>query len=237
LASGKKTMKPDEAFKSIEGLKYKIANKYKNFCDNTVTYEDLISAANVGVAWAYRDWDADTAKFITFAHNRIERQIDLYLTEMLPRYKNNIDAKNWLRRKNDESLKTLMERNVTKDVEFNKKHELDGVKEFTKELYNLYTQKVANDLFNNGQTLVINPSSAFQSKDNDNFDIIETAGKHIHENMSPLKKMEIDFEIAALGERKKKIATLIMEGYTVGEVAKELGITKAKLVKEFDIQG
>ena len=126
VASGHKTMTMEEAFKSVEGMKYKIANKYKVFCNSSVSYEDLISAANIGLAWAYRDWDSKTAKFTTFSHNRIERQIDLYLCEMLPKYKNNVDAKNWLRRKNNESFDSLTKKGITKDEEFNKLHGLDG---------------------------------------------------------------------------------------------------------------
>lgn len=229
LASGHKTMSMDEAFKSVEGMKHKIANKYKVFCNSSVSYEDLISAANIGLAWAYRDWDADTAKFTTFSHNRMERQIDLYLCDMLPKYKNNVDAKNWLRRKNDESFKQLTDRGVTKDNDFNTLHGLDGDKPFTKEHYNLYTQKIANGLFNNGQNLVITTASGFQNGDNEDFnifDILNDDNDNIEEILG-----EDEYDVTGLDETQSKIAKLIMEGFSIAEIAKKFGVTKAKLVK------
>jgi len=233
-ASGYKTMTMEEAYKSVEGMKYKIANKYKVFCNASVSYEDLIGAANIGLAWAYRDWDANTAKFTTFSHNRIERQIDLYLCEMLPKYKNNVDAKNWLRRKNDESFKQLQERKVTKDPEFNELHGLDGKKEFTKELYNLYTQKMANKLYNNGQHLIVTSASGFQNGDNEDFNIFDALNDD-NDNVD----IEEEFDINELEDvTQKEIASMILEGYSIQEIAKKFGVSKAKLinlagVKEF----
>lgn len=225
-ASGHKTMSMEEAFKSVEGMKHKIANKYKVFCNASVSYEDLISAANIGLAWAYRDWDADTAKFTTFSHNRMERQIDLYLCEMLPRYKNNVDAKNWLRRKNNESFDELNKKGLTKDEKFNNDHGLDGEKPFTKEHYNLYTQKVANELFNNGNNLVITSASGFQNNDNDEFNIFDSLSIAEEED-----DFESDLDLSSLNDTQKKIATMIMEGYSISEIAKKFCVTKAKLVK------
>lgn len=221
--SGKKTMTIDEAFKSVEGMKHKLANKYKVFCNSTISYEDLISAANVGLAWAYRDWDSDTAKFTTFSHNRMERQIDLYLCEMLPKYKNNVDAKNWLRRKNNESFGNLVEIGYTVDKEFNKKYGLDGEKPFTKEHYNLYTQKVANELFNNGNDLVITNASGFQNDENDDFDIF---GVYVDETQN---YDEIENDLKYLSKQNLQIVNLINDGKTVSDITKEFGITRAAL--------
>lgn len=226
-ASGHKTMSMEQAFKSVEGMKYKIANKYKVFCNNTVSYEDLISAANIGLAWAYRDWDAHTAKFTTFSHNRMERQIDLYLCEMLPKYKNNVDAKNWLRRKNNESFQSLIEVGYTKDESFNATHGLDGEKPFTKEHYNLYTQKVANKLFNNGNDLVITSSSGFKSDDNEDFDIFDT----ITEDFMNGNANDCDYDLDSLDPKQAVIASMIMEGYSITEIARTFGVTKSKLIK------
>lgn len=225
VTSGYKSMTMEEAFESVEGMKHKIANKYKIFCNNTVTYEDLISAANVGLAWAYRDWDANTAKFTTFSHNRIERQIDLYLCEMLPKYKNNVDAKNWLRRKNDESFKTLTDRGYTKDTDFNIEHGLDGDKPFTKEHYNLYTQKVANALFNDGQDLIITTASGFKSCENINFDIFDTIPD------SPNESTDEEYDVTELDSKQIEIVNMIMNGYSITEIARTLGVTKSGLIK------
>ena len=225
LPSGYKTMSMEEAFKSVEGMKYKIVNKYKVFCNASVSYEDLVSAANVGLAWAYRDWDANTAKFTTFSHNRMERQIDLYLSEMLPKYKNNVDAKNWLRRKNDESFKQLTERGVTKDEDFNKEYGLDGNEPFTKEHYNLYTQKVANKLFNNGHNLIITNASGFQNGDNEDFNIFDVISQDSDETD------EEEYDFSKLDDVQKEIATLIMDGYSISEIARKFGVTKANLIK------
>lgn len=224
VASGCKTMSMADAFKSVEGMKYKIANKYKVFCNSSVSYEDLISAANIGLAWAYRDWDANTAKFTTFSHNRMERQIDLYLCDMLPRYKNNVDAKNWLRRKNDESFADLMDRKITKDPEFNEKYELDGAKTFTKELYNLYTQKKANELFNHGNNLIITTASGFKNSDNEDFNIFDVLN-------DPEENAEEDFDLDEIKGTPKEIAGMIMEGYSITEIAKHFGVSKSKLIK------
>jgi RNA polymerase sigma factor (sigma-70 family) len=228
VASGHKTMSMEEAFKSVEGMKYKIANKYKVFCNSTVAYEDLISAANIGLAWAYRDWDANTAKFTTFSHNRMERQIDLYLCEMLPKYKNNVDAKNWLRRKNNESFQSLIEVGYTKDSAFNQIHGLDGAKPFTKEHYNLYTQKVANHLFNNGNDLIITSASGFKSDENSDFDIFDTlADEYLVDESDSLA----DYDLDDLDPKQAMIASMIMEGYSITEIARKFGVTKSKLIK------
>lgn len=224
IASGCKTMSMEDAFKSVEGMKYKIANKYKVFCNSSVSYEDLISAANIGLAWAYRDWDSKTAKFTTFSHNRMERQIDLYLCDMLPKYKNNVDAKNWLRRKNDESFADLLERKLTKDTDFNEKYELDGQKTFTKELYNLYTQKKANELFNDGNNLVITTASGFKNSDNEDFNIFDVLNE-------PEENSEDTFDLDDVKGTPKKIASMIMDGYSISEIAKHFGVSKAKLIK------
>jgi len=229
-ASGHKTMSMEEAYKSVEGMKHKIANKYKVFCNASVSYEDLISAANIGLAWAYRDWDSKTAKFTTFSHNRMERQIDLYLCEMLPKYKNNVDAKNWLRRKNDESFKQLTERGYTKDSDFNSEHGLDGEKPFTKEHYNLYTQKVANNLFNDGNNLIITTASGFQNGDNEDFNIFDALSTKSEDDVSD-DFVESELDINELDDTQAEIAKLIMEGFSIPEIAKKFGVTKAKLVK------
>ena len=223
--TGHKTMTMEEAFKSVEGMKHKIANKYKVFCNAAIAYEDIISAANVGLAWAYRDWDANTAKFITFSHNRMERQIDLYLCEMLPRYKNNVDAKNWLRRKNNESYGNLVELGYTVDKAFNEKYGLDGEKPFTKEHYNLYTQKVANQLFNNGNDLIITNASGFTNDENDEFDIFSIfvdERQHFE---------ELDQNFKHLSTTKIKIVKMINAGFTISEIAKKIGVTRTKLFK------
>lgn len=229
IASGHKTMTMEQAFKSVEGMKYKIANKYKVFCNSTVSYEDLISAANIGLAWAYRDWDANTAKFTTFSHNRMERQIDLYLCEMLPKYKNNVDAKNWLRRKNEESFQSLIDTGYTKDNMFNETHGLDGEKPFTKEHYNLYTQKVANKLFNNGNDLVITSASGFKNDDNNDFDIFDTLSEKFCYNAD--SDSFDDYDLDSLEPKQAMIASLIIEGYTITEIARQMGTTKSKLIK------
>lgn len=230
IASGHKTMTMEEAFKSVEGMKYKIANKYKVFCNASVSYEDLISAANIGLAWAYRDWDAETAKFTTFSHNRMERQIDLYLCEMLPKYKNNVDAKNWLRRKNNESFESLTQLGLTKDDTFNKLHGLDGNKPFTKEHYNLYTQKVANELFNDGNHLIITSASGFQNNDNEDFDIFDTIADQ--EEFSTEYTKDFDNEdLSELNDIQQEIAIMIIDGYSITEIARKFGVTKAKLIK------
>lgn len=229
-ASGHKTMTMEEAFKSVEGMKYKIANKYKVFCNASVSYEDLISAANIGLAWAYRDWDAETAKFTTFSHNRMERQIDLYLCEMLPKYKNNVDAKNWLRRKNNESFESLTQLGFTKDDAFNKVHGLDGKKPFTKEHYNLYTQKVANELFNDGNHLVITTASGFKNNDNEDFDIFDTIADQ--EDFTTEYTSEYDEDdLSELNDIQQEIALMIIDGYSITEIARKFGVTKAKLIK------
>ncbi len=231
IASGHKTMTMEEAFKSVEGMKYKIANKYKVFCNASVSYEDLISAANIGLAWAYRDWDAETAKFTTFSHNRMERQIDLYLCEMLPKYKNNVDAKNWLRRKNNESFESLTQKGITKDQIFNNLHGLDGTKPFTKEHYNLYTQKVANELFNDGNNLIITTASGFQNNDNEDFDIFDTLSNQA-EYSTEADENYIDAEdLSELNDVQQEIALMIIDGYSITEIARKFGVTKAKLVK------
>lgn len=227
-ASGYKPMDMATAFKSIEGMKYKIANKYRVFCNSSVSYEDLISAANIGIAWAYRDWDANTAKFTTFAHSRIERQIDLFLCDMLPRYKNNTDAKHWLRRKNGESFQQLQDAKITKDSEFNAEHELDGIKTFTKELYNLYTQKKANELFNDGNNLVITTASGFKSA-HEEFDIFDVLSEQPAEDEEV--NLEEEYDIESLKGEKQKIAKMIVEGYTITEIAKTFGVSKSKLIR------
>jgi len=224
--SGHKTMTIEEAFKSVEGLKHKLANKYKVFCNAAVSYEDLISAANVGLAWAYRDWDAKTAKFTTFSHSRMERQIDLYLCSMLPKYKNNVDAKNWLRRKNNESFTSLAELGYTLDNEFNKKHGLNGEKTFTKEHYNLYTQKVANYMFNNGFDLVVTNASSFTNEDDAEFDIFSVLQVDTYEIDDDTR-----FDLNELNSTQKEIAEMILEGNTVLEISRQFNVTRSGLNK------
>lgn len=230
-ASGHKSMTIEEAFKSVEGMKHKIVNKYKVFCNAAVSYEDLISAANLGLIWAYRDWDSKTAKFTTFSHNRMERQIDLYLCEMLPKYKNNVDAKNWLRRKNNESFGNLTALGYTVDEDFNKKHGLNGKKTFTKEHYNLYTQKIANDKFNNGHDLVITNSSGFINDDNEDFDIFSV----VTDNAYYIED-DLDYELSNLTDFQAEIAQLILDGYLINDIAKKYGVTKNGLIEMLGIK-
>jgi RNA polymerase sigma factor (sigma-70 family) len=220
--SGLKTMSKEEFFNSMEKLKHKIAHKYKVFCNEVVSYEDLISAAHVGLAWAYRDWDARKSKHTTFAYSRIERSIDLFLSETIPKYKNNIDAKNWLRNKNDESFEKLKERKITKDVEFNEEYNLNGELPFTRELYNLYTQKVANKLFNKGQDLIITHQSNYQSSEYEDFDIFDT----IVEEQEPLQ-----YDLTGFTSEQQEIIKLLIEGYKLSEISKKLNISKNKILK------
>lgn len=224
----------DEALKSIEGLRYKLALKYKKFCnESTVTFQDLLSVAAEGALWAYRDWNPEKAKFITFAFPRIQRKIDLFLIEQLPYYKENSDTKTSLRYRG-EGLAVLLEKGYTDDEEFNEIHNLgpDSETVFTKNHYNEYVKFISKKN-SQGNTL------SFVSLDGPTFSGNSDTGnsrvwmdKMIYED-SALEQVEMEHTINKLDDERKLIASRLMEGATVNEIAKELKIPIKTLMKKY----
>lgn len=217
----------EEARQSVQGTKYKVANVYKKFIGSGIDMEDLLAAADIGIWEAYKTWDPEKAAFNTHAHNHIEFKIKDELNEMNHMFRVNQLTTYDLSTQN-ESYKTIKERGLTLNAEFNAEHGLDGSDEAKR--------KVNRDLFNHYVTwnsslknpvFMLNESS-FTSSENEDFNIFETVG--VHDNHD---RIDMEIDIDKLAPTERMIAKMLLEGSDISEVAKKLKTSKVALLKKY----
>lgn len=211
----------------VQGSKYRALNKFKPFCTPSFTYEDMESEADIAIMKAWQGWNPTESKFNTYATNMLNWMLYRALDTYNDVFKRNVMVKNDLKAKG-ETYATLSKKKVTLDPDFNKEFGLDGIKPFTRELFNTYVYRVSAKTF--GTHVVCNQSD-FSSVDDENFNIMETVNEDSIDDA--FEEVEMAHDAKKLGTDQKLIYDMLMAGNDVGAIAKELGMTKAKLMQKF----
>ena len=212
----------------VQGSKYRALNKFKQFCTPSFTYDDMESEADIAIMKAWQGWNPAESKFNTYATNMINWMLYRALDTYNDVFKLNVKVKNDLKAKG-ETYATLSKKKVTRDPAFNKEFGLDGTKEFTRELFNTYVYRTYVKTFG------VNPvknQSQFNTGDQD-FDILEFADKDAMMVPDAFEEVEMAMDAEKLGAPQKVIYKMLMDGQDIGAIAKELGMTKAKLMQKF----
>lgn len=212
----------------VQGSKYRALNKFKQFCTPSFTYDDMESEADIAIMKAWQGWNPAESKFNTYATNMINWMLYRALDTYNDVFKLNVKVKNDLKAKG-ETYATLSKKKVTRDPAFNKEFGLDGTKEFTRELFNTYVYRTS------AKTFGVNPvknHSQFNTGDQD-FDIFEFADKDAMMVPDAFEEVEMAMDAKKLGTPQKVIYKMLMDGQDIGTIAKELGMTKAKLMQKF----
>lgn len=212
----------------VQGSKYRALNKFKQFCTPSFTYDDMESEADIAIMKAWQGWNPAESKFNTYATNMINWMLYRALDTYNDVFKLNVKVKNDLKAKG-ETYATLSKKKVTRDPAFNKEFGLDGTKEFTRELFNTYVYRTSTKTFG------VNPvknQSQFNTGDQD-FDILEFADEDAIMAPDAFEEVEMAMDAEKLGATQKVIYKMLMDGQDIGAIAKELGMSKAKLMQKF----
>ena len=212
----------------VHGSKYRALNKFKQFCTPSFTYDDMESEADIAIMKAWQGWNPAESQFNTYATNMINWMLYRALDTYNDVFKLNVKVKNDLKAKG-ETFATLSKKKVTRDPAFNKEFGLDGTKEFTRELFNTYVYRTS------AKTFGVNPvknQSQFNTGDQD-FDILEFADEDAMMVPDAFEEVEMAMDAEKLGATQKVIYKMLMDGKDIGAIAKELGMTKAKLMQKF----
>jgi len=218
----------EEALQSVEGTKINCVNKFKPYIEASFSYEDLMNEAELAIWKAWLEWDPNQSKFNTLVYNQINWTLSNFLVKMNSKFRTNYHTTYELKYYGQETYETIKEAGKTKNEEFNKLFELDGSeqskKRITKELFHQYIYFLSE-----GSSAFVNASS-FQGEE-EGFDIFETVQSNI-----PRVEDEVIFEekLNNLPEFNRKVALLLMEGYTLTEVAREMKMTKSQLVAKVE---
>ena len=212
----------------VHGSKYRALNKFKQFCTPSFTYDDMESEADIAIMKAWQGWNPAESQFNTYATNMINWMLYRALDTYNDVFELNVKVKNDLKAKG-ETFATLSKKKVTRDPAFNKEFGLDGTKEFTRELFNTYVYRTS------AKTFGVNPvknQSQFNTGDQD-FDILEFADEDAMMVPDVFEEVEMAMDAEKLGAPQKVIYKMLMDGKDIGAIAKELGMTKAKLMQKF----
>lgn len=215
----------EQAAEMVQGTKFKAVARYKQFLNTEFGYEDMISEIDIAIFNAWKEWKPEESKFNTYVTNRINWAMGRALETYNTVFKLNAMTKNDLKAAG-ETFETIKAAGKTKDADFNKENELDGIKPFTRDLWNKYVYATTAKTFG---IKMINQSQ-FASDDEEGFDIIDVAAQADDEAHFD---MMVEHDISKLDPVKQKIASLLLAGYDIGEVSREVRISKVNLLQKY----
>lgn len=211
-----------QAYDMVVGSKFKIINNFKQFITPEFDYDDMMSEADYAIMKAWREWEPEQSKFNTFATN----MINWFMFKSLENY-NQVFRTNRKTKMNlgnrGETFKTLSVKKVTADDEFNKIHQLDGNKKFTRELFNEYIYFISSRDFG----VTVKNQCEFDTADEDVFDILAFVPDASAAN--ELEQIDVEYDLAKMDPVIQKVYTLVDEGYTLRDAMAEAGTTKHRL--------
>jgi DNA-directed RNA polymerase specialized sigma subunit len=216
----------EEAAASVQGSKYKALQKFKTFTTPDFGLEDIESELDMILFTAWKEWDPTQSKFNTYVTNRFNWGMYRTLETNNPTFKMNAMTKNDLK-SGGETFEILSKKKVTKDEDFNLTHELDGKKEFTRDIWNQYIYKTSAKTF--GVSML--GQSQFTSSEDSEFDIMDVAGAE--EDEQAHFDMMVDHDFNKLDETRKLIVNMLRDGSDIKEVARTLGMSATKLLQTY----
>lgn len=220
----------EQAQQMVQGSKYKVLHRFKQFATHYFTYEDLDSEAEIAILRAWQTWRPDESKFNTYATNMINWLLYRALDAHHDVFKMNVKIKNDLKAKG-ETFATLSTKKLTLSPEFNKEFGLDGEKPFTRDLFNTYVYRTSMRVF--GANVVSNRTSFNHNQSDDDFDITDNIDDEAYDAFEGFEMVEKDHDSKFLGKNEQIIYSMLRQGHDIGTVAKELGISKYKMMQKY----
>jgi len=212
----------EQAYNQVVGSKFKVINQFKQFTTPEFDYEDMMSEADIAIMKAWREWDPVQAKFNTHATNMINWFMYKSLENYNPVFRTNRKTKMNLSNRG-ETFKSLAVIKKTQNEEFNKKHELDGEKPFTREHFNSYVYFISSQDFG----VTVKNQCEFETSDDDVFDILNVVPDDSAAN--ELSQIEVYLDLEHMDPTIQKVYRLIDAGYSLREALEEAGTTKHRL--------
>jgi|SaaInlStandDraft_4_1057021.scaffolds.fasta_scaffold03903_15 DNA-directed RNA polymerase specialized sigma subunit len=211
----------------VQGSKHKALRKFKQFCTPAYDYDDMLMEADIAIAKAWREWDPSKTKFNTHATNMINWLLYRALDTYNPVFKMNFMTKNDLKAQG-ETFATLNKKRITLDEEFNKEHDVDGIKPFDRTLFNKYVYHTSNKTFG---VVVLNQSQFANDADEENFDILDTV---IDDTVDDAYfDVEIEHDMYSLGKDQLKIVMMLRAGEDLPTISKAMGMSKTAIMRKF----
>ena len=212
-----------QALDMVTGSKFKIINNFKQYITPEFDYEDMISEADIAILRAWREWDPEQAKFNTHATNMISWFMYKSLENFNPVFRTNRKTKMNLSNRG-ETFKSLAITKVTKNVEFNTAYKLDGIKPFTRELFNSYVYFISSKDFG----VTVKSQCSFDIvADDDVFDILSVIPDESAAN--DLAQVDVDMDLKRMHTTIQRVYKLMDEGSTLRDAMEEVGTTKHRL--------
>jgi ABC-type antimicrobial peptide transport system permease subunit len=224
-----------QALSEVLGTKAKAIRGFAGYATVDFDVEDMGVVADMAILKAWREWDPIKSKFNTLVTSMISWQMFKALDDINPVFRTNRCTKMNFANRN-ETFDKLYKAKITKDEVFNKMYGLDGVKEFTRALYNTYVYHVSEKEF--GNMLFMNRKIYDDTTDltyyvdiddeiEDALNTMSTIPDKSAEN--DLAVVEFEIDLAQMPTNVQKVYTMINAGHTLKDSLDEAKLTKYKL--------
>ena len=216
----------------VEGSKFKVLNKYKQWATPGFDFDDMIAESDIGVLRAWNTWDPEKALFNTHATNMINWHMMRVLDQNHPVFKMTVKSKNDLRNHNGETFETIQKKGKTVDAKFNEEFGLDGKVEFTREMWNTYVYRYTTKTFGSGIQNVKNACEYVSGDGDEGFNVLEQSVVDTTE-ISEVQKLEWLNDSKNFGKVKQQIVTMLVDGHGLDAIAKSIGMSKFAMAEKF----
>lgn len=231
----------EEAQATVQGTRTMLVMKFKPFLETGFGINDLFAVADEGIYRAWKEWNPDVSKYNSFAYNHMNWALNDFMNEMNSRFKVNAITTYELTREG-ESFKEIKAVGKTKNEDFNTSYCEDYILDGSDEA----KSRINRDVFNAYvafETAIRRPfymisASQFQSDETEDFDIIDSAVDTTDSNEFnwegfSIPRVEMEETMTHLEEDKKRVAQMILENVSVGDMAKEFGLTQVQFMQRF----
>ena len=215
----------------VNGSKWKALQRFKQFVTPALDYDDMIAEADIAIMRAWEGWDPKVSQFNTYATNMLNWHMYRVLDSNHPVFQMNVKTKNDLRARG-ETFASIKKNGKTQDDDFNELYELNGVTEFTREMWNAYVYYQTTKTFGSGIQNVMNACDV-QAEDNEGFNILDMASTEEVDTIDDVQKITWLQDAQRFGKVKRKIVEMLVEGHSLDTIAKAIGMTKFKMAKTF----
>jgi hypothetical protein len=224
-----------QALSEVLGTKAKAIRSFAGYATVDFDVEDMGVVADMAILKAWREWDPIKSKFNTLVTSMIGWQMFKALDDINPVFRTNRCTKMNLANRN-ETFDKLYKTKITKDAEFNKMHGLDGVKEFTRVMYNTYVYHVSAKEF--GNMLFMNRKIYDDTTDLTYYAGIDDEIEDALNTMSmipdksaenDLAVVEFESDLARMPTNVQKVYKMVNAGHSLKDSLDEAKISKHKL--------
>lgn len=225
----------EKALSEVAGTKAKAIREFARFATVGFDTDDMGIVADMAILKVWREWDPIKSKFNTLVTNMINWHMFKALEDINPVFRTNRCTKMNLANR-DETFDRLYKVKLTKDDDFNQLHGLNGVKEFTRELYHTYIYHVTAKEFGNVEYMNRklydgnDDVNIYQDMDDEIEDALNMMTTIPDQNAEiELATVEFEIDLAQMPTNVQKVYTMINAGHTLKDSLDEAKLTKHRL--------